>query len=154
MSSRLTSRFIYASLIYFMIGTFWMVFHRYLPTPSSELGAEIYAGQWIHLLTVGWLTLAVMGVLYYVIPKAYNTELYSERLGYIHFWLTNIAIILAVILGIQLSMGLDPLLNNGMTIPDSMMKLMPIPLLLDVVNITGWLVQIIFIYNIIETVRK
>jgi cytochrome c oxidase cbb3-type subunit 1 len=40
--------------------------------------------------TMGWVTMTACAAMYYIIPKIYNTEIYSVRVANIHFWLVLI----------------------------------------------------------------
>jgi cytochrome c oxidase cbb3-type subunit I len=37
--------------------------------------------------TMGWVTMVTAASIYYVIPKIYGTEIYSEKIANLHFWL-------------------------------------------------------------------
>jgi cytochrome c oxidase cbb3-type subunit 1 len=37
--------------------------------------------------TMGWVTMTVCASIYYVIPKIYGTEIHSEKIANLHFWL-------------------------------------------------------------------
>ncbi|MBF2055018.1 MAG: cytochrome-c oxidase, cbb3-type subunit I [Candidatus Sericytochromatia bacterium] len=41
----------------------------------------------VHGGTLGWNGLLTFGILYYLVPKLWNTELYSKKLANVHFWL-------------------------------------------------------------------
>jgi cytochrome c oxidase cbb3-type subunit 1 len=150
----LLKRFAVASIIYYLIGTFWMATHRYLPAPTQGPLPDIYSGLWIHLLTVGWLSLLAIGVIYYLLPTALNKRLFSERLGNVHFWLTNIFLILYFITGIVMVFSLEPLLLAKIAFPEAMRKIMPLPIILDLVGWIGWAVQLLFAYNIARTLAS
>ena len=51
----------------------------------------------VHGGTLGWNGFLTFGMLYYLIPKLYKTELYSRRLANIHFWIGTIGILLYLI---------------------------------------------------------
>ncbi len=40
----------------------------------------------VHGGTLGWNGLLTFGILYYLIPRLWNTELYSKKLANVHFW--------------------------------------------------------------------
>lgn len=51
----------------------------------------------LHLLTVGWLTQLIFGVIYWMFPKvARERPRGSERLGWATFWLLNAGLLLRV----------------------------------------------------------
>ncbi len=51
----------------------------------------------VHSGTLGWVAFMGVAMLYYMVPKLWNTKLYSESLANIHFWLGTIGILLYVV---------------------------------------------------------
>ncbi len=51
----------------------------------------------VHVGALGWNGFLTFGVLYWIIPKMWNTTLYSKKLAGTHFWTGTIGIILYVI---------------------------------------------------------
>lgn len=51
----------------------------------------------VHAGALGWNGFLSFGMIYYLVPKLWNTELYSKRLANIHFWTGTIGILLYVI---------------------------------------------------------
>lgn len=48
----------------------------------------------VHVGALGWNGFMTFGMLYYLIPKLYNTKLYSSKLANVHFWLGTLGILL------------------------------------------------------------
>lgn len=48
----------------------------------------------VHIGGLGWNGFMAFGILYYLIPKMYNTRLYSIKLATNHFWLGTIGIVI------------------------------------------------------------
>ncbi len=46
----------------------------------------------VHVGTLGWNGFLTFGVLYWLIPRLYNTKLYSKKLAEFHFWIGLLAI--------------------------------------------------------------
>ncbi|MCK5192771.1 MAG: cbb3-type cytochrome c oxidase subunit I [Desulfobulbaceae bacterium] len=44
----------------------------------------------VHMGTMGWVTMTICASIYYMLPKLYNTEIYSIKLANVHFWLVLI----------------------------------------------------------------
>ena len=44
----------------------------------------------VHMGTMGWVVLTVTAAIYYITSKVYKTEIYSESIANIHFWLVLI----------------------------------------------------------------
>jgi len=51
----------------------------------------------VHVGTLGWNGMMIFGMLYYLVPKMWNTKLYSVNMANSHFWLATLGIILYVI---------------------------------------------------------
>ncbi len=47
----------------------------------------------VHIGALGWNGFLTFGVLYWLIPKLYKTELFSKKLANIHFWLGTLGIV-------------------------------------------------------------
>ena len=50
----------------------------------------------VHSGALGWVAMVTFGSFYHMIPKIWNTTLYSMRMVYIHFFLTTIGILLYI----------------------------------------------------------
>ncbi len=48
----------------------------------------------VHVGALGWNGMLTFGVLYWILPKIYNTQLFSKRLANAHFWMGTTGIIL------------------------------------------------------------
>jgi cytochrome c oxidase cbb3-type subunit I/II len=77
----------------------------------------------VHGGTLGWNGFLTFGMLYYLVPKLYKTELYSKRLANLHFWIGTIGILLYLIsmwtAGITQSLMLRAIDGTGhMVYPD------------------------------------
>jgi len=51
----------------------------------------------VHGGTLGWNGFLTFGMLYYLFPKLYKTELYSKKLANLHFWIGTIGVLLYLI---------------------------------------------------------
>lgn len=51
----------------------------------------------VHAGTLGWNYLLTAGVLYFLVPRLWNAEIYSKRLANIQFWTATIGIILYIV---------------------------------------------------------
>ncbi|MBK8561851.1 MAG: cytochrome-c oxidase, cbb3-type subunit I [Saprospiraceae bacterium] len=47
----------------------------------------------VHVGALGWNGMLTFGVLYWLLPRIFNTKLYSSNLANIHFWLSTLGII-------------------------------------------------------------
>ncbi len=50
----------------------------------------------VHSGALGWVAMISFGALYHMIPRLWNTQLYSERLVNVHFWLATIGVLLYI----------------------------------------------------------
>ncbi len=50
----------------------------------------------VHSGALGWVALVSFGSMYHLIPRLYDTRIYSTRLIYVHFWLATIGIVLYI----------------------------------------------------------
>lgn len=51
----------------------------------------------VHVGTLGWNGFLTFGMLYWLIPKIFNTKLYSKKLANVHFWIGTLGILFYVI---------------------------------------------------------
>jgi len=47
----------------------------------------------VHIGALGWNGLLTFGILYWIVPKIYNTKLYSIKLANFHFWIATLGMI-------------------------------------------------------------
>jgi cytochrome c oxidase cbb3-type subunit 1 len=50
----------------------------------------------VHSGALGWVGMVTIGALYYLIPRLYNSEIYSVRLIEMHFWMATLGIVLYI----------------------------------------------------------
>ncbi len=50
----------------------------------------------VHAGALGWVAMVTIGAMYYLIPKLFNTEIYSKALMETHFWIATIGIVLYI----------------------------------------------------------
>jgi cytochrome c oxidase cbb3-type subunit I/II len=63
----------------------------------KNINAVAHFTDWIiahvHVGGLGWNGMLTFGILYWLIPKMYKTELYSKKLANMHFWLATLGIL-------------------------------------------------------------
>ncbi|CAM2825392.1 cytochrome-c oxidase [Paenibacillus sediminis] len=97
-------RLIKISVVYFVIG---VLLGMYMSMSHSYT----YTGVHVHINLLGWVSLAVSGLIYHLFPKAGESTL-----GKIHFWLHNIGVpIMMIGLFLLLSevSGMEPVIAVG-----------------------------------------
>ncbi|WP_246050013.1 cbb3-type cytochrome c oxidase subunit I [Aquibacillus sediminis] len=63
---------------------------------------EIWMGA--HFLLLGWIVMVIMGAMYQLVPVAFLTKIWSEKLGFIQFTITSTGIIVfSLLLGFKTS---------------------------------------------------
>ena len=67
----------------------------------KSINAIAHFTDWIpghvHSGTIGWNYMLIAGILFYLVPKLWNTELYSKKLAHTQFWLATIGLVLYII---------------------------------------------------------
>ena len=153
-SHSVASNFIKVSIIYFLIGAFWMGFGQFIPAPQTDAALEPYMWAEVHVMVLGWATLAIMGALYYLVPRiAGRVDMFSSKLGRIHFWVTNITFPIGVLLVAYGSFAIDTLVAKGDTFEQATRDPSILPILLGYLIIfsIGYAVQFVFAYNVYKT---
>lgn len=51
----------------------------------------------VHVGTLGWNGMLTFAIMYFIIPRIFNTKLYSTKLANLHFWLSTIGMIFWVV---------------------------------------------------------
>jgi len=51
----------------------------------------------VHSGTLGWVGMMSFAAIYYLVPRLWNTNLYSEKLANTHFWLSTLGILLYIV---------------------------------------------------------
>ncbi|MFP4561242.1 MAG: cytochrome-c oxidase, cbb3-type subunit I [Thiohalorhabdus sp.] len=51
----------------------------------------------VHSGALGWVGMITFGSLYHLIPRLWNTELYSTRLANVHFWLATLGVLFYIV---------------------------------------------------------
>jgi cbb3-type cytochrome c oxidase subunit I len=102
-NSRLVKAFLYSSILWFILSiivgfivSLKLIYPDFLGTiPCLTYGRL----RFVHTngVVFGWLTTAFFGILMYMVPRLTNRPLYSERLGWISFWVWNIGFAIGVI---------------------------------------------------------
>jgi cytochrome c oxidase cbb3-type subunit 1 len=82
--NKLSIIFIKTSLVYLALSTILGVLITIGPG---------YSFMHSHLALIGWVTFFIFGAAYEIIQHYSGHGIFSEKLGYIHFWLGNIGLI-------------------------------------------------------------
>ena len=148
--TRYTLWFVYACIIYSIIGFSWGVVMGGIPAIRDFVKETSY-GHFItlahgHINLLGWVEMAIFAALYYVVPSVARRPIYSVRLVKIHFWMHNFGLIGMVVFFLVAG------LVGGLGVDADTEKL--VSRLLAFVGIFGTLVllaNIIWGYNLYKT---
>lgn len=116
----------------------------------------------VHAGTIGWNYLLIAGILYYLVPRLWNSELYSNKLANIQFWMATVGLILYItsmwIAGITQSLMWSAMDASGKLVyPNFVETVVKIVPMYWVRAIGGTFVLISFIimmYNFYKTIKK
>ena len=95
--TRYTLWFVYACIIYSIIGFSWGAAMGGIPAIRHFVNATSH-GNLItlahgHINLLGWVEMAIFAALYYVVPAVARQPIYSVRLVKVHFWMHNFGLI-------------------------------------------------------------
>lgn len=94
---RYTLWFIYACIIYSIIGFSWGALMGGIPgfrhfVDTAPYGRLILLAHG-HLNLLGWVEMAIFGALYFVVPRLVQRPIYSMKLVKVHFWTHNFGLL-------------------------------------------------------------
>lgn len=92
MEKTLGVKFLKASLIYFVIGVTTGAIMTIGPVYDFIVLSKLFERAHAHINLIGWVSLSIIGFIYYFILGNLDRPLYSEKLGNMGFWLINIGI--------------------------------------------------------------
>ncbi|OQX07978.1 MAG: cytochrome C oxidase Cbb3 [Desulfobulbaceae bacterium A2] len=136
--------------------------------PSQGLrtiSALVHYTDWVpghvHMGTMGWVTMTICASIYYMLPRIYNTEIYSIKLANTHFWLVLIGQLMYSvtmwITGIQqgsMWRANDPDGSLTYTFIESNLANIPFWNLRTVAGVIFLLGFLVFVYNVIMTAKQ
>ena len=116
----------------------------------------------VHGGALGWNGFLIFGMLYYIVPKLWNTELYSKKLAEQHFWLGLVGILLyyvsMVVAGVTQGLMWKAIDGNGMLVYPEFIETVVRIIPLYWVRALGGVLYIIgfslMVYNIVKTIKS
>ncbi len=97
-----TLRFIYACIIYAIIGFSWGALMGGIPGfrhfVDHRLHGDLIVRAHTHINLLGWVEMAIFGAVYYLIPRLVRKGIYSMPLVKVHFWMHNVGLVGMVVL--------------------------------------------------------
>ena len=116
----------------------------------------------VHVGALGWNGMMIFAILYYLIPKMYNTELFSKKMLNTHFWLATLGIVFyAIPMYVSgFTQGLmwkdfneDGMLRYGNFL-DTVTKIIPMYLMRGVGGLLYYAGVILMVYNLWKTAAR
>jgi cytochrome c oxidase cbb3-type subunit I/II len=114
----------------------------------------------VHVGALGWNGFLTFGILYWIIPKMFRTELYSKRLANMHFWLGTLGILFYAIpmywAGFAQSLMWKDFNDDGTLANkflETVTEIMPMYALRGLGGLLYLVGVIMMTYNIIKTVK-
>ncbi|MEJ2553780.1 MAG: cbb3-type cytochrome c oxidase subunit I [Gammaproteobacteria bacterium] len=95
--TRYTMWFIFACIIYSIIGFSWGAVVGMIPPLRAFIDHRPHAhlirlGHG-HLNLLGWVEMAIFGAIYYLIPRLVRRSIHSLKLVKVHFWMHNFGLL-------------------------------------------------------------
>jgi cytochrome c oxidase cbb3-type subunit I/II len=115
----------------------------------------------VHVGGLGWNGMLTFGILYWLIPKIFGTELYSKKLANAHFWIATLGIIIYAVpmywAGFKQSLMWNEFTESGQLkyqFLETVTQLKPFYALRSLGGTLYLVGAIIMAYNLFATVRK
>ncbi len=152
-------RFLVMSLAFYAMSTFEG------PVMSSKtVNALSHYTDWgighVHSGALGWVVMVAAGALYHMIMKLWNTEMYSDKLVNLHFWMATIgAVIYIVAMWVSgIMQGLmwrdyDEFGTLSYTFAESVAAMHPYYVMRAVGGLIFWGGAAVMMYNMFMTIR-
>jgi len=114
----------------------------------------------VHVGALGWNGFLTFGILYYLIPRIFNTKLYSVKLANWHFWVGTLGIVLYVIpmywAGFMQSLAwkqITPEGNLKYQFLETVKQMQPFYAMRGVGGVFYLIGALIMVYNLIKTIK-
>ncbi|PHI19716.1 cytochrome C oxidase Cbb3 [Lewinellaceae bacterium SD302] len=116
----------------------------------------------VHVGTLGWNGMLTFGVLYWLMPRIFNTELYSKKLANVHFWMATLGLLFYAIplywAGWTQSAMWKQFMPEGMLQYGNFLETVTAILPMYMLRALGGTIYVagvvVMIYNIIKTTRQ
>ena len=153
-------RFLVLSVIHLFIGTVQGVLQTF-PGIAQWLREAGPAGHLIdplahaHINLVGGVTMGMMGLIYYVLPKVLGKDVYSSMLASASFWLSTVGVLGFFCSLVALGIVEGNMIHSGMTYAEALDVVGPVHHILVIT--TAFLMGFgywAFILNVLMTVMK
>lgn len=132
----------------------------------KNLNALMHFTDWIighvHIGALGWNGLLTFGILYWLIPRLWKTQLYSKKLANFHFWTATLAIIIYAASmywsGLTQTLMWKQFTAEGFlqypNFLETVLQIVPMYILRSIAGLMYVLGIIIMIYNLVKTAKQ
>ncbi|MCP5064316.1 MAG: cytochrome-c oxidase, cbb3-type subunit I, partial [Ignavibacteriae bacterium] len=116
----------------------------------------------VHVGTLGWNGFMTFGMLYYLVPKMWKTELYSKKLANAHFWIGTLGIVFWVIpmwwSGIAQSLMWKEFTPLGLlkypNFLETVLQIVPMYIMRSIGGTIYFIGLFVMIYNLMKTAKQ
>ncbi|MDF1558144.1 MAG: cbb3-type cytochrome c oxidase subunit I [ANME-2 cluster archaeon] len=146
------TKFIKASLVYFTISVLLGASYTVKPIHDFIMNSGLFAGAHSHIALLGWVTFALMGILYHAVPNITGNPIKSERCVNIQFWLMNIGVAAMFVLILYAAYTEAGLVRAGEVtqIESALGPIMPLIMLSGIVT---FIASLLFVNNIYKLMK-
>lgn len=147
-----TTRFLYAGTVFYLLTCLQGPFHS-----IRSINRIVSKTDWVvghaHMAVLGAFSFYAIAGIYHVLPRILKRNLFSERLGNLHFWLTLLGSIpfFAILWGGGVIQGLA-WLDSDITFLDTLQMMRPFHAIRYVTGALIFVAQLVFLYNLWETI--
>ena len=115
----------------------------------------------VHSGTLGWNGFMIFAILYYLVPKVWNTKLYSTKLATLHFWIATVGVIMYIlsmwVSGITQGLMWGAMDGARLMYPDfieTVVRIVPLYTLRAVGGTIYLVGYVLLIYNLFKTIAQ
>ncbi len=116
----------------------------------------------VHIGTLGWNGLLTFGMLYWLVPKMWNTKLYSNKLATSHFWIATLGMVVWVVpmywAGLTQSLMWKQFTSLGVlqypNFLETVLQIVPMYIIRSIGGTLYLAGSIIMVYNLIKTAKQ
>ena len=115
----------------------------------------------MHSGALGWVGMVAAGALYHLVPRLWNTEIYSSKLVNWHFWLATIGIVIYIVAmwisGIMQGLmwrDYDEFGTLTYTFAESVAAMHPYYVMRTVGGFIYTVGVVVMLYNVVMTIRQ
>lgn len=152
--TRYTLWFIYACVIYSIIGFSWGALmggiSEFRHFVDHRMHGDLIVRAHTHINLLGWVEMAIFGAVYFVIPRLVKRPIYSLTLVKVHFWMHNFGLIgMVVFFTVAGLIGGNASLTSS---PDQIEELVrPLLATMGIFGTIVLLANFVWAYNIFRT---